>query len=52
MERVEQRLRVTLDMLVENLDYEGEPSSAPAMFARCIAMILADIEHGRRERVN
>lgn len=37
-------LRMLLEALLDGLDYEGKPSSAPAFFARAIATIVADLE--------
>jgi len=48
LERVEEHLRAMLDMLVLNSDYEREPTSMPALVARRLATIVADLEdtHG------
>lgn len=44
LERVEENLRAMLDMLVLDLDYEREPTSTPALIARRLATVLADLQ--------
>jgi alkylhydroperoxidase/carboxymuconolactone decarboxylase family protein YurZ len=47
LERVEENLRAMLDMLVLVFDYEREPTSTPALVARRLATIVADLEDTR-----
>lgn len=44
LKRVHAQLSAALDTLLENLDYYGNLASEPALFARCLAAILGDIE--------
>lgn len=44
LEQVEENLRAMLDMLVLDCDYEREPTSTPALVARRLAIIVADLE--------
>lgn len=39
-----QALRMIVQMLLDNIDYEKEPQSPPAFFARTIATIVATLE--------
>ena len=44
LERMEENLRAVLDMLVLDFDCEREPISTPALVARRLAAIVADLE--------
>ena len=48
LERVEEHLRAMLDTLVLDFDYEREPTSTPALIARRLATIVADLEDTHR----
>jgi len=44
LERMEENLRAMLEMLVLDFDCEREPISTPALVARRLAAIVADLE--------
>jgi hypothetical protein len=50
LERVVENLRAMLDVLVLEFDCEREPTSTPALVARRLATIVADLEdtHGEK----